>query len=124
MANEAVNFALRDTVDLRRFAFQCGAVHNRDVAPARQDQTPIEWNDVLLELERQGAPLRARDLEQQLLLAPYNLSRSLDRLVEGRGLIERTPDPNDGRSRRIRINEADATITRAQIEPFRALGGG
>lgn len=77
---------------------------------------PLEWYDVLLELERHGPPLRARDLEQQLLLAQYNLSRLLDRL-EARGLIERTPDPDDGRSRLIRISEAGLAI-RKQMWPI------
>ena len=76
---------------------------------------PLEWYDVLLELERHGAPLRARDLEQQLLLAQYNLSRLLDRL-ESRGLIERTPDPDDGRSRLIRVSEA-GLATRKRMWP-------
>jgi DNA-binding MarR family transcriptional regulator len=76
---------------------------------------PLEWYDVLLELERHRTPLRARDLEQRLLLAQYNLSRLLDRL-ESRGLIEREPDPDDGRSRLIRASVAGLTM-RKQMWP-------
>ena len=76
---------------------------------------PLEWYDVLLELERHGAPLRARNLEHQLLLAQYNLSRLLDRL-ERRGLIEREPDPTDGRSRLIRASEK-GLVTRKRMWP-------
>jgi DNA-binding MarR family transcriptional regulator len=65
---------------------------------------PLEWYDVLLELERHGSPLRARDLEQKLLLAQYNLSRLLDRLETSR-LIAREPDPEDRRSRHISITK-------------------
>lgn len=76
---------------------------------------PLEWYDVLLELERHGESLRARDLEHRLLLAQYNLSRLLDRL-ESRGFIEREPDPDDGRSRLIRITAAGLAI-RKQMWP-------
>ena len=41
---------------------------------------PLEWYDVLWELERAG-PLRPRDLQGRLLLAQYNLSRLLDRMA-------------------------------------------
>jgi len=76
---------------------------------------PLEWYDVLLELERHGMPLRARDLELKLLLAQYNLSRLLDRM-EGRGLIAREPDPDDRRSRLIRLSEL-GLATRKQMWP-------
>jgi len=76
----------------------------------------LDWYDVLLELERHGAPLRARDLEQKLLLAQYNLSRLLDRL-ESRGLITRGPDPDDGRSRLICVTES-GLATRKQMWPI------
>jgi DNA-binding MarR family transcriptional regulator len=76
---------------------------------------PLEWYDVLLELERHGSPLRARDLERKLLLAQYNLSRLLDRL-ERSGLVGRRPDPDDGRSRLIEISEL-GLATRRQMWP-------
>jgi DNA-binding MarR family transcriptional regulator len=76
---------------------------------------PLEWYDVLLELERDRSPLRARDLEQRLLLAQYNLSRLLDRL-EDRGFIERRPDPEDGRSRLI-CATANGLATRKLMWP-------
>src|SRR6266566_841845 len=42
---------------------------------------PLAWYDVLLELSRaEGEGLRPFALEQELLLAQYNLSRLLDRL--------------------------------------------
>lgn len=80
-----------------------------------QDLPPLEWYDVLLELERHGAPLRACDLEQKLLLAQYNLSRLLDRLEEA-GLISRRPDPGDGRSRLVQISDRGLT-TRHRMWP-------
>ncbi len=56
---------------------------------------PLEWYDVLLELERAGA-LRPRDLQDRLLLAQYNLSRLLDRMVTA-GIIERRLCEDDRR---------------------------
>lgn len=56
---------------------------------------PLEWYDVLLELDR-GGPLRPRDLQDRLLFAQYNLSRLLDRM-EAAKLIERSPCPDDAR---------------------------
>ncbi|HEY8572850.1 MarR family transcriptional regulator [Phenylobacterium sp.] len=55
----------------------------------------LEWYDVLLELERQG-PLRPRQLQAELLLPQYNLSRLLERMVDA-GLLERRPCPDDAR---------------------------
>jgi DNA-binding MarR family transcriptional regulator len=56
---------------------------------------PLEWYDVLWELERAG-PLRPRDLQGRLLLAQYNLSRLLDRMADA-GLLERRTCKEDGR---------------------------
>lgn len=82
-----------------------------DAAFKAEGLPPLEWYDVLLELERHGKPLRARDLEHKLLLAQYNLSRLLDRLEKLR-LIVRRPDPDDGRSRLIEISEQGLAIRR------------
>lgn len=62
---------------------------------------PLEWYDVLWELERTG-PLRPRDLQRRLLLAQYNLSRLLDRL-EAADLVARTPCPDDARSQLLEV---------------------
>lgn len=87
-------------------------IHNAIEAAFRAEGLPaLEWYDVLLELERHGEALRARDLEQKLLLAQYNLSRLLDRL-ERFHLIVRRPDPDDGRSRLIEISEQGLAIRR------------
>ena len=56
---------------------------------------PLEWYDVLLELER-GGPLRPRDLQDRLLLAQYNLSRLLDRM-ESDGMVGRERCSEDAR---------------------------
>ncbi len=86
-----------------------------DSALKSEELPPLEWYDVLLELERHGSPMRARDLEHRLLVAQYNLSRLLDRLEKAR-LILRQADPDDGRSRLISITER-GLATRRQIWP-------
>lgn len=79
----------------------------------------LEWYDVLLELER-GGPLRPRDLQARLLLAQYNLSRLLDRLVAA-GLIERRPCPDDKRGHLVAAT-ADGLALRERMWPVYAQG--
>ena len=53
--------------------------------------------DVLYALSKCTAPIRIGELTRQVLLSQPALSRLVDRLA-GRGLVERQPDPADGRS--------------------------
>lgn len=69
---------------------------------------PLEWYDVLLELER-GGPLRSRDLQDRLLLAQYNLSRLLERMT-AEGLVERTRCSDDARCQWIRATPAGEAL--------------
>jgi len=75
---------------------------------------PLAWYDVLLELSR--APdgrLRPFEIEREILLAQYNLSRLLDRL-EKEGLVTREPCEDDGRGQWVVITEKGrATQARA-----------
>lgn len=71
---------------------------------------PIEWYDVLWDLEQ--APDMGRrpfELKGRLLLAQYNLSRLVDRLAEA-GLVEKQPYPGDGRGHMLRITQAGRTL--------------
>src|SRR2546421_1444593 len=66
---------------------------------------PLAWYDVLLELSR--APdgrLRPFEIEREILLAQYNLSRLLDRL-EKEGLVTREPCEDDGRGQWVVITD-------------------
>ena len=72
------------------------------------DLPPLEWYDVLLELER-GGPLRPRDLQDRVLLAQYNLSRLLDRM-ESEGLVERERCSDDARCQWIRLTDAGRAL--------------
>ena len=65
---------------------------------ARVRTIPLTWYDVLLELN--AAPqrrLRMRALADRVVLSRTRVSRLVDELV-GEGLVERQPDPSDGRS--------------------------
>jgi DNA-binding MarR family transcriptional regulator len=77
----------------------------RKVEAAVKDKglPPLAWYDVLLELSRGGGrKLRPVELEKELLVAQYNLSRLLDRM-EAAGLIERIACPGDGRGQMIQL---------------------
>jgi DNA-binding MarR family transcriptional regulator len=71
---------------------------------------PLEWYDVLLELDR-GGPLRPSDLQRRLLLAQYNLSRLLDRM-EKTNLVERKPNPDDARSQWVEATAEGKAISK------------
>jgi DNA-binding MarR family transcriptional regulator len=81
------------------------------------DLPPLEWYDVLLELER-GGPLRPRDLQDRLLLAQYNLSRLLDRM-ESDGLVERERCSDDARCQWVKAT-AQGEALRARMWPVYA----
>ena len=78
---------------------------------------PLEWYDVLLELERAG-PLRPRDLQARLLLAQSNLSRLLDRMA-GAGAVERTPCEDDRRGHLVAAT-AEGSALRRRMWPVYA----
>lgn len=72
----------------------------------------LSWYDVLLELERAGGDgLRPFELERKLLLAQYNLSRLLERLVKA-GCVDREPCEDDGRGRRLSISRRGKAVRR------------
>jgi DNA-binding MarR family transcriptional regulator len=73
---------------------------------------PLSWYDVLLELERAGpGGLRPFELEREMLLAQYNLSRLIDR-IERAGYVERQACEDDGRGQLIAITDAGKAMRR------------
>ncbi len=77
---------------------------------------PLDWYDVLLELERcGGAGLRQYQLGERVLLSKHNLSRLIDRL-EQNGLVRREACAEDGRANLIRITAAGEEM-RARMWP-------
>ena len=65
---------------------------------------PMEWYDVLWELERAPEGRRPFELEQRLLFAQYNLSRLIERMVEA-GMVRRSPCAEDKRGHVLTITE-------------------
>lgn len=78
--------------------------------------------DVLFNLSRlENRSCRLRDLTEQTLLTQPSISRMIDRLV-ARGLVEKTPDPSDGRGTIVRLTDAGAEAYRAvAIEHARSI---
>src|SRR5262245_20015704 len=66
---------------------------------------PLEWYDVLCDLERHEKGVRPIELEQRLLFAQYNLSRLIDRMEEA-GLVKKLTCPTDKRGHMLFITEA------------------
>src|SRR5688572_30069803 len=73
---------------------------------------PLAWYDVLLELRRaKEQRLTPRDLEREMLLEQFNLSRLLDRM-EADGLVRRLPYPGDRRRQLIEITRKGDALQR------------
>ncbi len=73
---------------------------------------PLAWYDVLLELDRAGEKgLRPFELERELLLPQYGLSRLLDR-IEASGFVARHPCEEDGRGHVVVITKSGKTLRR------------
>jgi DNA-binding MarR family transcriptional regulator len=67
--------------------------------------------DVLYTLSKCPQPQRISELNRHVLLSQPALSRMVDRLAE-RGLVERQPDPADGRGVRLALTAAGAALQR------------
>jgi DNA-binding MarR family transcriptional regulator len=65
--------------------------------------------DVLYTLSKCLHPVRANELGRHVLLSQPALSRLVDRLAE-RGLIDRAPDPADGRSVLLSLTPAGRDV--------------
>ena len=75
-----------------------GAVRAIEADLAASGTIPLSWYDVLLELNAApGRRLRMQDLAARVLLSRTRVSRLVDDIVHA-GLVERIPDPDDGRA--------------------------
>jgi DNA-binding MarR family transcriptional regulator len=71
---------------------------------------PLAWYDALLELSRaERGELRPVELEKQMLLPQYSMSRLLERLA-GAGFIERKSCPVDRRGQVMAITAAGRNL--------------
>ena len=69
------------------------------------DQVSLDTYDVLVQLSEAGGALRHRHLLDRLVISQPGLSRKVERL-EAVGLVERRPDPHDGRGVVVELTEA------------------
>ena len=77
---------------------------------------PLLWHDALLALaSREGRELTAPDLEQELSLRQYQVSRLVEHLVEG-GLVTRRRLPLAGRTSMIRLTERGLALQQRMAE--------
>ena len=67
--------------------------------------------DVLYTLSKCPEPIRLGELNRHVLLSQPALSRLVDRLA-GRGLIDRRPDPADGRGVLLSLSAAGRAVQR------------
>lgn len=87
----------------------------RAAAFARHGVEPWEF-DVLAALRRSGAPyvLSAGRLTAETLVTSGTMTNRVDRLA-ARGLVERRPDPDDGRGVLVGLTEAGRTVVEAAL---------
>jgi DNA-binding MarR family transcriptional regulator len=80
---------------------------------------PLAWYDALLELHRARPDgLRPGDLQKEMLLPQYNVSRLVDRL-EAAGYAVRRPHPRDGRGQVLQITGQGTALIRRMWKVYR-----
>ena len=79
--------------------------------------TRDEWR-VLAALAHQGE-IRAADVKDRTTLDKMQVSRALARL-EAQGLVDRAPDPDDGRASRVRLLPAGTALYRKIVPMVQA----
>lgn len=79
--------------------------------------TRDEWR-VLAALAHQGE-VRAADVKDRTTLDKMQVSRALARL-EAQGLVDRAPDPDDGRASRVRLLPAGTALYRKIVPMVQA----
>jgi len=86
----------------------------------RFDLTPSDYG-VLAALRRAGSPyeLSPTRLTNRLHRSSGGMTKMLNRLEE-RGLVRRTPDPDDGRGSRVRLTRAGVALQQRVFDAFLA----
>jgi len=73
---------------------------------------PLSTYDVLAQLAEGGGKLRLKDLVDRVVLSQPGLSRKVARL-EDEGLVERLPDPTDGRGVMVKLTRSGRSALRS-----------
>jgi DNA-binding MarR family transcriptional regulator len=90
-----------------------------DRALVRAHDLPLSWFEVMLWLNGQREPVPASALGAKTLLSRPQVSRVVDAL-QARGLVARTPAPNDARSVQIALTPEGRTAFAEANETRRA----
>lgn len=81
---------------------------------------PLAWYDALLELRRADPEgLRPRQLQREMLLAQYNVSRLVERL-ERADLARCAPCPEDARGQLVHLTEKGRALLDSMWPAYRA----
>lgn len=81
---------------------------------------PLAWYDVLWELERgDRGGMRPFELERELLVPQYGLSRLLERMAKA-GYLERHPCEEDGRGQLILLTKQGRQLRRKMWQVYAA----
>ncbi len=78
-------------------------------------EIPLSTYDILVQLSEAGGKLRLRDLVDRVVLSQPGLSRKVARLEE-EGLLDRLPDPTDGRGVLVRISRSGRSALRSAAQ--------
>ncbi len=94
-----------------------GAVE-RDLKKARFP--PLVWYDALLELSRHpNGHMRPVELEKQMLIPQYGMSRLIDRMAEA-GFVQRMVCPVDGRGQYVGITASGRALQKKMWSVYAA----
>ena len=74
-------------------------------------EIPLSTYDILVQLSEAGGRLRLRDLVDRVVLSQPGLSRKVARLEQD-GLLDRLPDPSDGRGVQVKITRSGRAALR------------
>ena len=103
----------REYIGYRVYSTQRALYRSLEVSLAPFNLTPGQWN-ALNQLEEHGA-MTQKQLVERLQKEPATIARSIERLVQ-RGLVKRTPNPNDRRANIVEVTPAASSLL-SEIEP-------
>lgn len=94
-------------------------LHTVEEALKRAGLPALSWYDLLLELRRAGPEgLRPVELQREMLIPQYNMSRLLDR-VEAAGYVQRVACDSDKRGQMVRITSSGEDLLKTMWPIYR-----
>ena len=96
-----------DPQDITRLRVAVGRLHRR-LAQRASGELTFAQISALVTVEKHG-PIRQGELAAREKVAAPSMTRTVSGLVEG-GLVQKIPDPEDGRSCHIVVTEAARTL--------------